>query len=228
MKAFHSDPAIKEKYLDRVRIHRAADELVKGTYWQNGKGCAIGCTIHSGEHADYETKLGIPIVLARLEDALFEGLPNELAMTWPERFLDAITPSADLSKVWNKFAIWLLIDVDHGVIKYAEKQTTIDSINAVANLYIRSLKEDVPRGEWHDAADAAADVDAYTAAHAAAYAADAYGDAAATAAGDAAYAATAYAAAAAYGDAYAADAAARKKFWVKSSEELIRLLEECK
>ncbi len=40
MVAFHGDPAIKEKYLTRVREHAAADQIVQGIYWENGMGCA--------------------------------------------------------------------------------------------------------------------------------------------------------------------------------------------
>lgn len=83
MKAFHNDPKIKAKYLKRVRAHAKADEIVKGRYWEDGKGCAVGCTIHSSNHSAYETELGIPRILARLEDTLFENLPNVLAKTWP-------------------------------------------------------------------------------------------------------------------------------------------------
>ena len=72
MIAFHNDPTIKEKYLSRVTEHERADEIVKGQYWENGKGCAVGCTIHSGNHAAYETELGIPRWMARLEDCISE------------------------------------------------------------------------------------------------------------------------------------------------------------
>lgn len=108
--AFHNDPAIKEKYVARVKAHAAKDQIVKGQYWEDGKGCAVGCTIHSNEHEDYETELGIPEIIARLEDRIFENLPNELAMTWPLRFLEAIPVGRDLSKIWPKFAIFLLTD----------------------------------------------------------------------------------------------------------------------
>lgn len=110
MKAFYNDPAIKQLYLDRVTAHEKADEIIKGAHWQNGKGCAVGCTIHSGLHLSYETELGIPEVLAQLEDYFFEGLSNEEAKTWPRRFLSAIKVGADLSQVWPKFAIFLLTD----------------------------------------------------------------------------------------------------------------------
>src|ERR1700750_491921 len=70
--AYHGQQSIKDKYLARVRAHRAADELVQGIGWENGKGCAVGCTLESYEHRRYPIELGIPLHLAHLEDALFE------------------------------------------------------------------------------------------------------------------------------------------------------------
>lgn len=108
--SFHNDPAIKEKYLARVKAHEAADEIIKGIYWENGKGCAVGCTIHSNRHDAYETQLGISQILAMLEDRIFENLPNMLARIWPRRFLGAIPVGKDLSRVWQKFMIFILTD----------------------------------------------------------------------------------------------------------------------
>lgn len=42
MLAFHNDASVKEKYLVRVRAHAAADQLIHGAGWENGKGCAVG------------------------------------------------------------------------------------------------------------------------------------------------------------------------------------------
>ncbi len=108
MLSYHSDPAIKANYLARVEGHAAADEIVKGRYWEAGKGCAVGCTIHGDSHGDFERELGIPRILAWLEDVIFEGLPNRLAKTWPERFLSSIEPGKDLSRV-----AWHLL---HGIL----------------------------------------------------------------------------------------------------------------
>src|SRR5580700_4309029 len=110
MLAYHSDPAQKDAILAKLSAHRLADELVKGQYWENGKGCAVGCTIESGNHAEYEPRFGIPRILARLEDRIFEGLPNGSAKEWPEQFMGAIRPGADLSMVWPRFALWLLTE----------------------------------------------------------------------------------------------------------------------
>lgn len=110
MLAFHNDPAIKARYLARVRAHAAADEIIHGHYWENGKGCAVGCTVHSSAHDSYETKLGIPHMLALLEDQLFEGMENGESKEFPSRFLASIQPGADLSRVGWFFLHWLLTE----------------------------------------------------------------------------------------------------------------------
>lgn len=120
MLAFHNKPSIKKFYLNRVIEHQKADEIIQGNYWKNGKGCAVGCTIHDSDHLKYETELGINVILAKLQDSIFEGLPNEKAKLWPSEFINAINVGAELSEVWPKFAIWLLVDEIHGVIKYVK------------------------------------------------------------------------------------------------------------
>ena len=148
MKAFHNEPKIKEKYLDRVTMHEKADEIIKGQYWENGKGCAVGCTIHSSNHASYETELGIPRIIARLEDGIFENLPNDLAKTWPRRFLEAIPVGADLSMVWPRFAVWLLLDKKYGVIQFAKTDAQKKAIKDVGNAYKAFIKEPKKKIDW--------------------------------------------------------------------------------
>lgn len=110
MFAFNNDITIKEKYVSRLSAHQAADEVIKGVYWEGGKGCAVGCTIHGDDHAAYETELGIPQMLAQLEDCIFEGLPNKDAKNWPLLFLNSIAVGADLSLVGWKFLYWNLTE----------------------------------------------------------------------------------------------------------------------
>lgn len=213
MKAFHGDQAIKDKYLTRVRLHREADELIKGTSWEDGKGCAVGCTVEKYDHKAYETELGIPEQLAGLEDAIFEGLPNGLAMKWPEQFLDAILPGADLSKVWHKFAVWLLIDPIDGVFKFNNHE----SIRHVAELHTQAACGNMPTDfAWGAAWDAAR------------AARDAARDAARAAAGDAARAAGDAAWDAARAAGYAAGDAAGAAAYIRQSEKLLELLRDAK
>ena len=83
MIAFHGKKSGKDGVLKQLRAHARADEIVKGRYWEDGKGCAVGCTVHSDSHAAYEAQFGVPQMLARLEDTIFEGLPNDEAKKWP-------------------------------------------------------------------------------------------------------------------------------------------------
>jgi hypothetical protein len=199
--AYHGDPKIKAKYLRRVRAHRRADELVQGTGWADGKGCAVGCTLDAYRHSRYPIELGIPEVLARLEDALFEQIPRrnrDAWLAWPEEFLAAIKPGADLAPVWPQWAVWMLLDETHGVIRHAKGQPGCEApIRAVANLWRNGgTPEQFRQARSAAATYAAAAAATYYAAAAAAAAADADAALAADDAADAAAAATADAAAA--------------------------------
>ena len=146
MKAFHNDSALKEQISAQLQAHYDADEIVKDVYWENGKGGAVGCTIHSTNHKDYKTELGIPAYLAWIEDDIFGGLPYHLAKEWPLRFIRAIPVGADLSKVWPKLAVFLLTDQEHGVLQYAQTDKQKQIIQKVADLY--SSEREVPKKEW--------------------------------------------------------------------------------
>ncbi len=226
--AFHGKQEVKDLYLSRVRAHRAADEIVQSFgYWAKDskgefKGCAVGCTLHSGEHDAYETELGIPVMFAYLEEGIFENMAPEDAKLWPEQFLNAIPAGADLTSVWPKFAEWLLVDKDNGVIRHAKTDRVKQAIQGVADLFkIVIAGGKVTIEEWRKAR-------AYADADAAAAAAYADADAAAAAyAAAATAAAAAAAAAAAYADAAYADAAyaaARRNARKAQAEKLLELL----
>ena len=128
MLAYRNDPSIKSAILLQLQRHHDADEIVKGQYWERGKGCAVGCTIHSGDHVQYEPRFGIPRVLAHLEDTIFEGLPDAVAKQWPLRFMSAVRIGSDLSLVHWQFLHWLLTDktvnpgINHPLVRDAVKQ----------------------------------------------------------------------------------------------------------
>ena len=208
MQAFHSNPAIKAKYLARVRAHRQADDLIQGTGWAGGKGCAVGCTLEAYDHSRYPIELGIPEQLAHLEDRLFELMSADQAMAWPERFIDAPRVGADLSGVFGQWAIWMLVDPTHGVIRHAgDRADERAAIERVADCWRCGATPEEFRAARAEAAEAAR-----AAAWAAAWAAWA-AEAAAAAAEAAAEAAEA-----------AAAGAARIAWVTAASDELIRLM----
>ena len=214
LRAFHGDPKIKEHYLSRVEMHAKADEIIHGKYWEDGKGCAVGCTIHSANHAAYESELGIPRVLAQLEDGIFESLENGESKKWPGRFLSAIEPGADLGMVWPRFSVWLLVDAKWGCIKYARNDSQRKAIHGVADAYQRVIERSDTVEDWFMLRAAAYAAYAVCDAAYAAYAA-----AAAVTAASSAVAAVAAAAA----GAYAADA--RRSARLAQSQKLLELLQ---
>lgn len=177
MLAYHNNPQLKQQILQQLQ--------------GSGRNISI---------EEYETRFGIPMVLAHLEDAIFEGLPNDLAKAWPIRFMSAIQVGADLSTIWRDFVIWLLVDPVDGVIQYTQPGTEVyQAIIRVAQLY----QDGYTQKQMLDAAYDAYAV--YSASYAASYAAAGFYAASAV------YAASniaAYSAYAAYSAAYAVSAAA--------------------
>jgi hypothetical protein len=43
--AYHNDPDLRVRIIAELEAHRAADRLVKGQYWEGGKGCAVGARL---------------------------------------------------------------------------------------------------------------------------------------------------------------------------------------
>ncbi len=154
--AFHGKAEIKTKYLDRVKAHREADEIIHGTYWEKGKGCAVGCTVEKSQnaHEAMEEELGIPKELAYLEDVLFEEMSNGHAKEWPERFLTAITPGADLSLVASKFMVWQWEDSKFGlgVIKeITDNKELLKICEDVVGAYKKVINgEIIKQSEWEE------------------------------------------------------------------------------
>lgn len=97
--AYNNDPKLKEAMIAQMKSHMEQDKLIRGTYGdaEDGdsfKGCAVGCALDSlniiegkkestGKHERYEEELGIPEILARLEDDLFEEMSKEDSKIFP-------------------------------------------------------------------------------------------------------------------------------------------------
>lgn len=206
MLAFNNDQTQADRLRAQVLAHEAADEIVQGTYWQNGKGCFIGCITHSDDALEAASLLGGDLMLIRIAERIFENLPNADAKTFPARVLLAPRVGADLSLVPWQFLHWLVTDA----LTLADKATREACQPAVEVL----------------AAKAAGSTVAARAARAAAYAADATARAARAAARAtrAACAARAAAAYAAYAAAYAAAADAADAADVRQAHKLVELL----
>lgn len=117
MKAFNGEASVKEEYMARLAAHRENGDIVHDVEWKDGKGGAVACTVHAYARGFdlFEKELGIPGRLARIEDRIFDGLRGVVAFQFPEQFLEAIEPGADLSLVPYRFYLRILDDDERGV-----------------------------------------------------------------------------------------------------------------
>jgi hypothetical protein len=175
MIAYNNDIKFRTRFLRELQWHRKQDAIVQGAYGElirgRFRGCAVGCGLHSldridkkrkpadrayDNHEELSERLGIPLVLIHLQDRVFEGLPRELALDWPVRFASAIKTGADLTLVWPRFARWLLVDPEHGVIRFAETAGVRAAIDRVAELHALALAGNPPsEQDWAAARGAA-------------------------------------------------------------------------
>lgn len=155
MRAFHGDKAIKQKYVNRVRYHIAADNLIRGQGWTGEKGCAVGCTLETYDHSRYPVELGIPEWLAYLEDKLFENMSEAKSRTWPLLFLKSITPGANLETVRAPFMAYILQStLEH--FNHEKYPDVLQAVNSVIDLYIIGGTEEDFREARQQAWDAGA------------------------------------------------------------------------
>ena len=143
LRAFHGDPAIKKKYVDRMMEHRRLEHLTQGVgYCADGsgviKGCAVGCTLENYEHGRYPIELGLPEWLARLEDRIFEGLPKGEAEQFAVDFLNVIPVGADVSGVRHQLAI--LRNQDNLKLLEANKEPYAEQVRAAIRQVLEWLK----------------------------------------------------------------------------------------
>lgn len=105
MLSYHNDPAVKAKYVNRFAAHRAADEVIQGTGFDNGRGCFVGCTLDDYNHSRFPIELGWPEWLARLADTIFEGVPKAEAPQFGTDLLEAVPVGADLEPLRHRLAL---------------------------------------------------------------------------------------------------------------------------
>ena len=105
MLAYHNDPAVKAKYTQRFAAHRAADEVIQGTGFDNGRGCFVGCTLDNYNHSRFPAELGWPEWLAHLADTIFEGIPKAEAPSFGTDLLEAVKVGVNLEPVRSRFLL---------------------------------------------------------------------------------------------------------------------------
>jgi len=227
-----------DKLRREVAAHVAADSIVQGTYWDaaSKSGCFIGCLAHADDPAVNEIAYGLPIMVQRIAENIFEALPADKAKEFFAAFPIAV--NCDGKNLTNVGWQFLAAELRSLPKQPAQIQAVIDPVITGMDLLASGQEwaTAAARAAAAAAARAAADADDAddAAAHAAADAAAAAARAAAAAAADAdAAARTAAAAARAAADADAADAAraaaaraAARAVRLRQRDLLLRLISE--
>jgi hypothetical protein len=175
--SFHGHQSLKADVIARVTAHAIADEIIKGRYWEDGKGCFIGCVLHSDKHSEFETRYGIPTWMAKLCDVIFEGLPNGEAKKFAVEFWEAAPIGVDLNPLQHQFAVFVqrenLERVQSLDIAEALKTEVIGVIRRVMELHAKEFAAESAAKEFaaESAAWSAAESAAWSAAESAAWSA---------------------------------------------------------
>jgi len=239
MKAFNNDPKLKEFYVNRMNEHAAADEIIQGTGWENGKGCFIGCTLHSYDHEKFESEGIGPEWLGYLADKIFEGLSNEKAKDFAAKFYPSMRVGIDLEQVKKDFLVFVMQEnlktldaCEYDKKEWPEVAASIDQTKKAIELCIEYQRGNVSESAAVSAAESAA-VSARSAAVSAAESAAVSAWSAAWSAESAAWSAAWSAEwsaewSAAWSAEWSAESAARSAAWSAAYElyatELLRLL----
>ena len=87
-----------------VERHVACDAIQQGCYWDGSYGCFIGCLSHSGDTAKVQDTYGLPIMLQRIAESIFESLPPKEAQAFFAALPTAVScDNKDLSRFGWQF-----------------------------------------------------------------------------------------------------------------------------
>ena len=159
------DTMTQETFAEMARRHRAAGMLEAGDFqMRDGKSCSIGCFCHDYglEPSDFEglaKKTKYPEAGHRLQEAIFEGLPETERADWHVAFAEKAETVTDWQRVIDKTVL--------ASLRIAKPHDTSESkvVAIIIDLYERRLNGDNPSdAEWYDARAAAFAADAVGAA----------------------------------------------------------------
>ena len=165
-----------DKLRQKVAAHVAADSIVQGIYWdsENKRGCFIGCLAKNDSPAINEVTYGLPIMVQRIAENIFEGLPANDAKAFFAALPDAVScDGKDLSKVGWQFLAAELRSLPE---QHEEVQAVINPVIAGMDLLASgqvwsAAAADAADAAAADAADTADTAAAWVATRAAAWAA---------------------------------------------------------
>lgn len=163
MLSYNNDSNLKGLVIAEMKRHQEQDQFIKGTYYEEGdkfNGCSVGCTIDSvnkilGKHYSFSNhkvlgeSIGLPAWLARLQDVLFDGIPDEDGAQFSVDFLDAIPVGVNLEPVKYKFCAFILRENIERVSGLSDLDNDLKGMVLKAIRDVLALHEKaIETGEW--------------------------------------------------------------------------------
>ncbi len=108
MLSYLNDVKVKEKFVTRMQDHIDADELIRNVGFENGRGCAVGCTLNRYDPNAFENELGIPEWIAHIIDFIHDNASNDVWPSFALDFLNAVPVGKDLDCLKAKINIFIL------------------------------------------------------------------------------------------------------------------------
>ena len=105
MLTYLNDPTLKQTFVRRMDDHIALDQVIQGTGYSNGRGCAVGCTYNEYDYSLGPSRLGFTEWYEKLRDKIFEGLPAAEAPAFALASLSEVPVGVDLEQVRVPFLI---------------------------------------------------------------------------------------------------------------------------
>jgi len=137
-----------ERLKSEVADHVKADRVVQGSY----ETCFIGCLANGHDDTEFiQNQYGIPFMVTRIAESIFEGLPADEAI----RFFAAIPQAIGSNNKDLTFVGWKFLAEELRALPPVS-----DDTQAVINSVIEGMDLLAEGKEWTDAARAASDVSA--------------------------------------------------------------------
>jgi hypothetical protein len=117
---------IKESFLEMAKRHKAGDMLVQGDY----QTCSVGCfnRDYGNNPNDFEAlaaSTGYREWTHRIQEVIFEGLPEDHAKNWHVQFAEKMETVKDFDALYHSFMVGVLkVALPH--VKYGVVQPVID------------------------------------------------------------------------------------------------------
>lgn len=143
---------VKSRMIELADEHQKNDEYLAGRFWNNGKGCSIGCTIHDakklglvdeleyGDHAALAKVLGVPEFVTRIMDTIFEWLPDAERPAFTPLVLRTIRPDRHYATLQDHFSAWCMLDPKYGVSIVASNPDVRCVSKRIGELYAKRAR----------------------------------------------------------------------------------------